>query len=101
MGCLYLTSTALTIAACYTNARVRAFDKFMDVFNEAKLIVIMYHLMHFTMYVPPESDLRQDIGYSCFMILILGILTNMMMMIVAPIVAFRKKCYICCAKRRY
>ena len=101
MGTLYLTSTALTIAACHTNARIRAFDTFMDVFNEAKLIVIMYHLMHFTMYCPPDSELRKDIGYSCFVILVLGILTNMMMMIIAPIVAFRKKCYICCAKRRF
>ena len=52
---LFLTSIALIIAAGYFKARNSSYDRKMDIFQEAKLIVIMYHLMLFTMFV---SDLE-------------------------------------------
>ena len=97
MMILYLTSTALIIAAGYFKARNSSYDRKMDIFQEAKLIVIMYHLMLFTMFVP-DLDTRQKVDYSCFVVILLGIAMSMVKLIVVPVTNCKKKTKICCAK---
>jgi len=51
-----MTSISMIIAGGFINARNAKFDRNMDTFNEAKLIVIMYHMMLFTDLLPdPET----------------------------------------------
>ena len=96
---LFLTSTALIISAGYFRTRNTSYDRIMDIFNETKLMVIMYHLMLFTMYVP-EIETRYTVGNSCFVIVLLGIAINMITIVVGPFVQCRKNCRICCHKRK-
>ena len=45
-------------------------------FNEVRLIVITYHMMLFTLFVP-DIDTRNKIGYSCSAVVVIGLLVNM------------------------
>lgn len=72
------------MAAGYINARKRSADRWMDIFNEVKLIFIMYHLMTFTDFVS-DPKTRTKLGLSCCVFLILGTLANMLQLIVEPI----------------
>ena len=65
----------------------------MDAFNEVKLIVIMYHMMCFTLFIQ-DPITKFNIGYSCFIFLVLGLAVNMTMLIVSPIVLLKKWCKI-------
>mmetsp|Transcript_13181 Transcript_13181/g.17922 ORF Transcript_13181/g.17922 Transcript_13181/m.17922 type:complete len:291 (+) Transcript_13181:2003-2875(+) len=54
---LFMLSILLIIVGGWTNARKDRFDRNMDMFNECKLIYIMYHMMLFTDFVPqPETQ---------------------------------------------
>ena len=90
---LFMLSTFIIIAAGYIDARTRRYDRYMDVFNEIKLIVIMYHLMTFTDFVP-AAETQNKIGLSCSAILILGTVTNMIMLFVTPIKSLKKNCWL-------
>ena len=52
MFTLFMSSVFLIICNGYTNARTNSYDRKMDRFNEIKLIILMYHLMLFTQFVP-------------------------------------------------
>ena len=71
----------------------------MDMFNEVKLIMIMYHMLLFTMFVP-DPETRFLIGYSCFVLVILGICINMMQLIVDPIKSMKRNCRLRYHKKR-
>lgn len=99
MFVLYMFSVALIIAAGHLDARKSRFDRQMDIFNEAKLIIIMYHLMLFTDYVP--SPVTQEyIGFSCSGVLIGGTAINMGMLILTPIKAMQRYCRVRGHKKR-
>ena len=66
----------------------------MDMFNEIKLIIIMYHMILFTMFVS-DIELRVKIGYSCSFFVVFGLIVNMAKLIVSPIKTTIKKCKIC------
>ena len=68
-------------------------------FNEAKLIMIMYHMLLFTMFVP-DPETRFLIGYSCFVFVILGICINMMQLIIEPLKSMKKNCRLRYHKKR-
>jgi len=88
---LYSCSIALTIAAGYTNARLTKFDQRMDIFNEVKLIVLMYHVVLFTAFVP-EPKTKFIIGYSACAAISIGLVVNMTMMVVQPVRLLKKTC---------
>ena len=71
----------------------------MDKFNEFRLIVIMYHMMLFTMFMS-DLDMRLNVGYSCFGVVIFGILVNMSLLVITPAKSFNKSCRIRMAQRR-
>ena len=56
----------------------------MDMFNEVKLILIMYHMMLFTDFVG-DPETQHYIGFSCGAMLALGTLINMLMLFITPI----------------
>ena len=93
MFMLYMTSVCIIISAGHIKVRVSAFDRNMDLFNEMKLIWLMYHLMLFTMFVP-EVETRNVIGFSCCVVLVIGTIANMIMLFVSPIKTLIKYCRI-------
>ena len=52
MFSLFMLSIFIIISAGYIDARNSKFDRGMDVFNEAKIIFLMYHMMLFTDFLP-------------------------------------------------
>ena len=96
-GLLY-TSTAMMVTIGYSNARRTAFDRRMDHFNEIKLIVVTYHVMMFTGFVP-NAETKWMIGYSCCLALVIGILVNSINVVVSPIRKTKKRIKIWLAKR--
>ena len=60
----------------------------MNMFNEVKLILIMYHLMLFTMFVP-EPEIKYKLGFSCASTVLAGLAVNMSMVVGQPIVLLR------------
>lgn len=96
---LFYTSIGLIIIAGSLHVRISKFDKHMDIFNEYKLIVIMYHLMLFNEFVP-SLEAKDQIGFSCFLVLTAGLTINMSVIIVDPVKVCRKKAKVCFAKRR-
>ena len=68
----------------YSKARISIFDRRMDYFNEIKLIIIMYHLLTFTAFVPDIKS-RFMLGYSCAGVILIGVFVNMTMLFVQPI----------------
>jgi len=95
---LVMSSIFVIIASGYIDARTSRFDRLMDVFNEAKLIVIVYHLCLFTDFVP-EPETQNWVGYSCSTALILGTGTNMLMLFIRPIKQASMACKIRSAKK--
>lgn len=81
---LYMSSIAIIIGASFLNARNSSFDQRMDIFNEVKLIIIMYHMMLFTDFVPDPLT-QEQIGFSVGGILVLGTAVNMLMLVLPPV----------------
>ena len=92
----------MIIATGYTKVRESSFDRTTDILNEVKLIVIMYHILHFTMYVPLDhEDLRIGIGFSCAVVIILSIVTSFGVLIIFTIKNCRNRCRLMCSKRHF
>ena len=62
-------------------------------FNEIKIIVIMYHMMFFS-DVLQDPEEQYKLGYSCLVLLILGTSVNFIQLVYAPIKKLRRWCYI-------
>ena len=73
---VFYLSIIMIILGGTLNVRNSSYAKKMDIFNEVRLILIMYHMILFTMFVP-ELDMRENIGYSCSSIVVMGLLFNM------------------------
>ena len=80
----FMTSVTLIIAVNYSEARAKTFDRRMDIFNEVKLIFLMYHMILFTAFVP-DAETKYYIGYSCAINLLIGLAVNMLMLVVQPV----------------
>lgn len=81
---LIMMSIFIIIAEGYINARKSNFDRNMNLYNEAKLIFIMYHLILFSDFLPnPES--QSQVGISCSATLVIGTLINMSVLFVVPL----------------
>ena len=93
------SSTAMMVTIGYSRARKNTFDRRMDLFNEIKLMIIAYHIMLFTAFVP-DSKTKWLVGYSCCLALVIGILVNSSKVIVAPIKALRYRVKLWLAKRQ-
>ena len=93
MFALYMLSIFIIIAAGHIDARISNYDRWMDIFNEGKLIIIMYHLMTFTDFVP-DPETQNSIGISCSVCVVLGTLANMVMLFVAPVKKITRNCRI-------
>ena len=63
----------------------------MDRFNEVKLVLIMYHIICFTAFVP-DSETKFLIGYSCMGFILIGLLINMFDLITSPFYAAKHGC---------
>ena len=70
----------------------------MERFNEAKLVIIMYHIICFTDYVP-DAETKFYIGYSCILFVIGGLLVNSYSLITSPFIVLRKKLRLCYYKK--
>ena len=71
----------------------------MDIFNEAKLILMMYHIILFTPLVP-EAETKFKIGYSCCGALVISVIINLLQMILEPVYLTKKRCKIRYALKR-
>ena len=93
------SSIVIMITAGYTRARLSTFDRKMDIFNEIKLLMVTYHIMMFTPFVPdPETKWR--IGYSCSAVIVIGTFINSTMVILAPFRLLKRSCKTKYAKRQ-
>lgn len=97
MTSLFISSMFLLLITVQFRTRNTRFSTRMDSFNEIKLIVLMYHMMLFTMAVP-DPVVKFNIGYSACVCLVLGTMVNMLILIISPIKMTRRKCYIRFAK---
>ena len=96
---LCLSSTFLIILTGFLRTRQVRASNLMDRFNEAKLIVIMYHIICFTQFVPdPETQFL--VGYSCMAVVISGLSINMIELVTQPVRLCRRQFTICMAKRK-
>ena len=93
MFVLYMSSIFLIIANGYIDARKTSYDRKMDRFNELKLIVLMYHMMLFTQFVP-DAGVRYQIGFSCAGFLVLSTAINMFLLFVTPFRLLQRLCRI-------
>lgn len=87
---LYLSSIIVTAAAMTIKAKRTNFDRRMDMFNEIKLLFIMYHMILFTDYVD-KLETQSKIGFSCMFFVIFGTLTNIFFLFRSPIMTVRRK----------
>ena len=85
---LFMTSIFCIIINGYCDARNTKFRKNMDAFNEMILIVLMYHLLLFTIFVP-DPETRFTIGYSCAAIICMGLFIHMTILVSGPIVMLK------------
>ena len=85
------SSIFLIITIGYARARKTKSETMLDIFNELKLILIMYHVMLFTPLVP-DSETKYQIGYSCCGALVVGVIINLLKMIFDPIYFAKKRC---------
>ena len=99
MFVLYMTCVGMIIIGGHIRVRTTRFAKGMGYFNEMKLILIMYHLMLFTDFVP-AIETQDLIGFSCSATLILGTAVNMVMLVVTPSKQLILRCKIYSRKRR-
>ena len=95
----FMSSVFFIIAAGHINHRNSKFDSRMDVFNEIKLIFIMYHMILFTNFVS-EPETKEMIGYSCCVFLIAGFSVNMATLIISPFRLLIRYCRIRYAKKK-
>lgn len=78
-----MTSLFLIVGLGYIDVRTSKFDRMMDIFNEAKLIVIMYHMILFTDFLP-DPEAQCQVGISVSVVLVIGTAINMIMLVVQP-----------------
>ena len=86
-----MTSVIILITNGYIRAREKKFDQKMDAFNEVKLMIIMYHMMCFTLFIA-DPITKFKIGYSCFAFIVIGLTVNMTMLFVSPVVLLKRWC---------
>lgn len=70
----------------------------MDYFNEIRLILILYHILSFTALVP-DAEVKYIMGYSCSTVLVLGIATNLILLVSSSVTAIKRKCRLRAAKK--
>ena len=99
MFVLFNQSVAMIAVAGYTEVRTSQYHKSMDMFNEIRLVLIMYHMLLFTGFLP-DLDMRRKVGYSCSGIIIVGILVNMSQLIISPTKTMIRNCKIRYALQR-
>jgi len=87
---IILTSVVLISTANLTKARDSNFDRRMDIFNEVKLIFLMYHMILFTEFVH-DFETKNHVGYSCAVFLMAGLATNMFMLVAQPVQALKRR----------
>ena len=75
------TCHAMIAIASFKKARNCSFDRRMDIFNEIKLIMLLYHMLTFSDFGPDEK-LKFELGFSCTTMLLLGLCVNFTMLIV-------------------
>lgn len=81
----------MIIASGHIKARNKSFDTLMDFFNEAKLMLIMYHFILFTDFLTDEEAL----GYvenSCMILLIVATSVNMGVVLYEPLKHAKYRC---------
>ena len=93
----FYTCQAMIAIGSFTNARNCSFDRRMDIFNEIKLILILYHMMTFS-ELGPNEKLKFELGFSCTTMLLLGLCVNLTMLIVHPVQVCRFKLKVCLSK---
>lgn len=98
MTTLYFSSMIMLGAVGLTKARNSRFDRAMDTFNEARFLILSYHIMLFTDYVTLKTT-QFNIGHSCSAVLLIGLAVNMTMLVVDPVRLVRRSVKICYAKR--
>ena len=49
---LFMLSVLIVISAGFIDSRINKQDRNTDIFNEIKLVLIMYHMIVFTDFVP-------------------------------------------------
>ena len=81
MICFVIIFFAQIIVISYCQARNSAFDRRMDLFNEMKIILIMYHIVTFTAMVD-DAEAKFIMGYSCATVVVIGVAVNMIMLFV-------------------
>jgi len=99
MFAVFFNSTLLIIIAGHIKARQTKFDSKMDLFNEVKLIIIMYNLMLFSLLVH-DPLLKYQIGYSCATCVTLGLAINLSILFVKPVRQTKRSCKIYIAKKQ-
>ena len=96
---LVMTCVTLIITIGHVKTRDKTRDTNMEIFNEVKLILIMYHIICFTDYID-DSETKFLIGFSCCAFVVGGLAVNMFSLIVAPIYMLIRKCKLRYAKQR-
>ena len=99
MFAVFFNSTLLVIIAGHIKSRRTKFDSRMDMFNEVKLIIIMYNLMLFSLLVQ-DPLLKYKIGYSCATCVTLGLAINLSIIFVEPVRQAKRSCRIRIAKKQ-
>ena len=99
MTILFVSSLFILMVSVSVRTRMTTFSTRMDSFNEIKILVIMYHMMLFTMAVP-DPIMKSNIGYSASFFLVLGTIINMYQLVMSPIIMTKRYCIIKYAKRK-
>ena len=94
-----MSTIALIIVGNYTNYRNSKFDQHVDTFNEVKLLVIMQHMLLFTPYVD-DVNTKELMGYSCFAVVGIGLIINVVSVGIDPIKDLKRKMRIQWHKKR-
>ena len=89
MVVFFATECFMLIASGFIRVRKNSYDAGMDLFNETKLIVIMYHIMMFTDFVPLES--QDMVGISCIITIAVGTSVNMISLFSQPCRLLKRK----------
>ena len=85
-----MMSVFLIISAGTLNPSLSRADMYMERFNETRLIIIVYHIMCFTDFIP-DSETRFNVGFSCIAIIMGGLLINSIKLISEPIYLLRRR----------
>ena len=75
----------------------------MDFFNEAMIMMVMYHLINFSNFVPmaENKDFRDKIGISCFVAVVFSITVSIIQIVTITAVTCRRRIKIYHAKRKH